>query len=1061
MAERTSRKDNFIILIRYLGWKSLFRSEDAVFQTLVDQTVTVELKNDISIRGTLKSVDQFLNIKLDDIQVMEELKYPHLPWISCGGSDMFRKPRENDFTPPTSVKPSTGRPPTPPQSSENTHRPPQNAVAMASRQPTKPLSAKPTGNSNSAGRTRKGTLLSNGKIKPKPNSSILTFFKKVESPVKPAVANGDDDELFYVDDASAVPPSRARSPTPDPLFEEQKQDRADSDAKSGQEIDSSAVSRFNENTSSVKRRKKFDTGSFLGDTAGGLFVDDDAREDDISGNPSALPQDAELARANKEAQVGKGCSPPPPELNEIMTGNVAQNDSELSDSKQSTYPDAAKPELQPPKKRMGGRISLGGRTISGNNLGKSILRPRSSNSQTLDSQHQPYSNEPSPNRSPDQPAIPLKPPLKHESTSVKEDGQFDEIEGFGNDEDPDDEDFLEKQSMEEQKRLEMAENGLLEDGFEGGLDDLPIKDDDSDTELFIPFEESGPTCPICNSSLSGVDDAEASVHVNHCLDGNPTPLPDRKEDVAVPKYKKEDGTLTPRRFQPPVRPAKPGQENPFVLGQASTSSSSAFSKLMSSHAEDTAWATAAAAETASRGKPSYQRTCPFYKILPGLFICVDAFRYGAVEGCNAYFLSHFHSDHYVGLTSHWQNGPIYCSRVTANLVRGQLRVDPKWVVELEFEEKSEIPGTNGVHCTMIPANHCPGSSLFLFEKVVGKGKNPKVQRVLHCGDFRACPAHVEHPLLRPNILDSATGRAIAQQKIDVCYLDTTYLNPKYAFPNQTDVIAACADMCVSLSKDQVDTSDSFESMKRDRAGSGMAKFVRQNSTSGPTNNETDDPTNLKLGKPGRGRLLVVVGTYSIGKERICVGIAQALGSKIYATSAKTRICNALEDPILSALLTSDPADAQVHMTPLFEIRADTLAEYLESNRAHNFSRIVGFRPSGWNYRPPNTRFVESPQVNSVLYGSNWRSGYSMRDLVPQRGSTSKAMCFGVPYSEHSSFRELTMFCCALRIDRVIPTVNVGSAKGRERMRGWIERWEAERRKNGLFRLGEGEGMGMW
>ena len=30
-----------------------------VFKTLVDQEVTVELKNDIEIKGTLKSVDQF------------------------------------------------------------------------------------------------------------------------------------------------------------------------------------------------------------------------------------------------------------------------------------------------------------------------------------------------------------------------------------------------------------------------------------------------------------------------------------------------------------------------------------------------------------------------------------------------------------------------------------------------------------------------------------------------------------------------------------------------------------------------------------------------------------------------------------------------------------------------------------------------------------------------------------------------------------------------------------------------------------------------------------------
>jgi U6 snRNA-associated Sm-like protein LSm2 len=48
------------------------------FKTLTNHVLTVELKNDISIRGTLKSVDQYLNIKLDDITVLDELKYPHL-----------------------------------------------------------------------------------------------------------------------------------------------------------------------------------------------------------------------------------------------------------------------------------------------------------------------------------------------------------------------------------------------------------------------------------------------------------------------------------------------------------------------------------------------------------------------------------------------------------------------------------------------------------------------------------------------------------------------------------------------------------------------------------------------------------------------------------------------------------------------------------------------------------------------------------------------------------------------------------------------------------------------
>jgi DNA cross-link repair 1A protein len=491
---------------------------------------------------------------------------------------------------------------------------------------------------------------------------------------------------------------------------------------------------------------------------------------------------------------------------------------------------------------------------------------------------------------------------------------------------------------------------------------------------------------------------------------------------------------------------------------------------MSGHAEDAAWAEAAASENASRGKPAYTRTCPFYKILPGLSICVDAFRYGAVEGCQAYFLSHFHSDHYIGLTSTWTHGPIYCSHVTANLVRQQLRVDPKYVVDLEFEQTVDVPNTRGVKVTMISANHCPGSSLFLFEKVVGKKTNgePRLQRILHCGDFRACRAHIEHPLLMPNVQDKINGKT-TEQKIDVCYLDTTYLNPKYAFPPQEAVIKACADMCVSLSKVTPDGNDGWEQMKRQRAGEGMTKFIqRENSVKEEVPEDgTEDDMKVERhpkasqqilsstnGAKNRGRLLVVIGTYSIGKERVCLGVAKALNSKIYAPTSKRRIVAALEDPELDALMTDDPRAAQVHMTPLFEINADTLDDYLKGYFPH-FTRAVGFRPSGWNYRPPNSRFVESPSVQTVLNSDNWKSNYSMRELVPQRGSTSRASCFGVPYSEHSSFRELTVFCCALRIEKVIPTVNVGNAKGRERMKQWCERWAQERKKNGLWQLPEG------
>jgi DNA cross-link repair 1A protein len=85
----------------------------------------------------------------------------------------------------------------------------------------------------------------------------------------------------------------------------------------------------------------------------------------------------------------------------------------------------------------------------------------------------------------------------------------------------------------------------------------------------------------------------------------------------------------------------------------------------------------------------------------------------------------------------------------------------------------------------------------------------------------------------------------------------------------------------------------------------------------------------------------------------------------------------------------------------------------------------------------------------------------MAELIPQRGSTREASCFGVPYSEHSSFRELTMFVCALRIEKIVPTVNVGTATGRSKMKAWIERWLAERRKNGCLKFGDEEGEIRW
>ncbi|KAL7067311.1 LSM domain-containing protein [Cryptosporidium serpentis] len=49
-------------------------------QTLIDKSivVTVELKNDLQITGTLHSIDQYLNIKLNEISVNQNEQYVHM-----------------------------------------------------------------------------------------------------------------------------------------------------------------------------------------------------------------------------------------------------------------------------------------------------------------------------------------------------------------------------------------------------------------------------------------------------------------------------------------------------------------------------------------------------------------------------------------------------------------------------------------------------------------------------------------------------------------------------------------------------------------------------------------------------------------------------------------------------------------------------------------------------------------------------------------------------------------------------------------------------------------------
>lgn len=59
------------------------------FKTLVGKEVAVELKNDVALMGVLDSVDQYLNIKLLNVSVVEGDKFPQLVRYKNQHDDAF------------------------------------------------------------------------------------------------------------------------------------------------------------------------------------------------------------------------------------------------------------------------------------------------------------------------------------------------------------------------------------------------------------------------------------------------------------------------------------------------------------------------------------------------------------------------------------------------------------------------------------------------------------------------------------------------------------------------------------------------------------------------------------------------------------------------------------------------------------------------------------------------------------------------------------------------------------------------------------------------------------
>ncbi|XP_028059645.1 uncharacterized protein LOC114263338 isoform X1 [Camellia sinensis] len=319
------------------------------------------------------------------------------------------------------------------------------------------------------------------------------------------------------------------------------------------------------------------------------------------------------------------------------------------------------------------------------------------------------------------------------------------------------------------------------------------------------------------------------------------------------------------------------------------------------------------------------RDIPQWCCIPGTPFRVDAFKY-LRRDCSHWFLTHFHMDHYQGLTRSFSHGKIYCSLITARLVNMKIGIPWDELQVLPLNQKICIAG---IDVTCFDANHCPGSIILLFEPPNGKA-------VLHTGDFRFCEEMAKIPVLQ-------------MCSVQTLILDTTYCNPQYDFPKQEAVI----------------------------------QFVVEAIQAEAFNPKT----------------LFLIGSYTIGKERLFLEVARVLRKKVYVTAAKLRLLECLglsmED---MQWFTLNERESHIHVVPMWTLASIKRLKCISNQYAHQYSLIVAFTPSGWTFGK-----------GKKSSGRRWQQGTIVR--------------YEVPYSEHCSFTELKEFVKFIYPENIIPSVN--------------------------------------
>jgi DNA cross-link repair 1A protein len=171
---------------------------------------------------------------------------------------------------------------------------------------------------------------------------------------------------------------------------------------------------------------------------------------------------------------------------------------------------------------------------------------------------------------------------------------------------------------------------------------------------------------------------------------------------------------------------------------------------------------------------------------------------------------------------------------------------------------------------LVDAFHCPGSVMFIFRI---KNADGSCRHILHTGDFRGSRQLNGDPI----------WKELQIPRFDAVYLDTTYCDPQYSFPSQSEAISNCCNHITRLIKND---QRAFTPIRR----------------------------------------LFLVGSYLIGKEKVALAVAKMLDTKILCTARKRTVFKCLQWPELSERVTAESDEALVHLVSMMDLDPTVYAD---------------------------------------------------------------------------------------------------------------------------------------